>query len=401
MRIARAPVLLVSLVGVGVAGSLIVAVILGMNASEIAHLAALLIPAAVVTIMAVALAVPMLRGSSLRGRFIVVSLTATLIALANIVVLTSMMAVSRHDATLVGALLVYSAGAGIGAAWTVAGNSARTLETITAAAARLREGDLSARTGQTDGGSELERLASTFDAMAAAVQTATERERAVEAVRTDLISAVSHDLRTPLASLRAMIEAIDDGVVADRPTLERYAAEMRRSVGQLGTMVDDLFELVQIDAGAIEAEDTRARLEEVVGAALDTVRHDAGTKGLHLSADLGGAGDSACSPRVTRVLQTLLVNAVRHTPADGTIRVEARRSADALRLAVEDDGEGIPADDLPRVFEAFYRVDAARSGGGAGLGLALARRIVEALGGRIEARSARVRGARFEIVLPI
>jgi signal transduction histidine kinase len=166
-------------------------------------------------------------------------------------------------------------------------------------------------------------------------------------------------------------------------------------------MVDDLFELVQIDAGAIEAEDTRVRLAEVVGSALDTVRHDATTKNLRLLADLGDADAVACSPRVTRVLQTLLVNAVRHTPADGTVRVEARRSAAGLELAVEDDGEGIPAADLPRIFEPFYRADAARSGPGAGLGLALARRIVEALGGRIEARAEVARGARFEIVLPL
>src|SRR5205823_4236060 len=119
-----------------------------------------------------------------------------------------------------------------------------------------------------------------------------------------------------------------------------------------------------------------------------------------LESDLGEAGDATCSPRLVRVLQTLLVNAVRHTPADGTVRVEARRSRDALQLSVQDTGEGIPPADLARVFEPFFRADAARSGGGAGLGLALAKRIVEALGGRIDVQSEPSTGSRFAVSLP-
>jgi two-component system sensor histidine kinase BaeS len=124
-------------------------------------------------------------------------------------------------------------------------------------------------------------------------------------------------------------------------------------------------------------------------------------KGLSLLADLHDAAHTPCSPRLTRVLQTLLVNAVRHTPADGSVRIDAERHDDRLELTVADTGEGIMADDLVRVFEPFFRADQSRSRGGAGLGLALAKRIVEALGGRITAASVPNEGSRFAIELPI
>jgi signal transduction histidine kinase len=215
------------------------------------------------------------------------------------------------------------------------------------------------------------------------------------------MTAVSHDLRTPLANLRAMVEAIDEGVVEDVPSLRRYAGEMRRSVTDLVALVDDLFELAQIDAGAIEAETEQARLSDVVHAALTTVRLAAEEKGLLVTTDLGDAADSLCSPRLARVLQNLLTNAVRHTPADGVIRVNARCRADALDVAVADNGEGIAIEDLSRVFEPFFRADPSRSGAGSGLGLALAKRIVEALGGRIVARNEESGGARFALELPV
>jgi two-component system sensor histidine kinase BaeS len=123
-------------------------------------------------------------------------------------------------------------------------------------------------------------------------------------------------------------------------------------------------------------------------------------KGLSLVADLNGAEDAACSPRLVRVIQNLLVNAVRHTPADGTVRIEAQRSGGGLEVSVLDTGEGISPQDLERVFDPFFRADPARQGSGAGLGLALAKRIVEALGGSIRAESQPSRGSRFAITLP-
>jgi signal transduction histidine kinase len=371
-----------------------------MGGGELVDLAAYVIPALVVTVAAMAVAGRLLARASLAQRFVAVGTLGAAIALANLWVLSRQMFVSEHDATLLGALLLYSLGAGIGAAVVTARSSARALHRLEATAKALGRGDLGARTGDLAAGPELDELGRALDEMAARLQLAQQRERDAEATRRDLISAVSHDLRTPLASLRAMVEAIDDGVVDDGDSMRRYAGEMRRSVSQLVAMVDDLFELVQLDAGAIEAESERARLGEVVVSAVAAVRIQAEDKGLALVTDLNGTEDAPCSPRLARVLQNLLVNAVRHTPADGTVRVEARRSSTAIELAVADDGEGIPPELLDRVFEPFFRADPSRQGAGAGLGLALAKRIVEALGGGISAGASPSGGARFAVRLP-
>ena len=396
----RALVLLAAVAAVGATGTFVVGAATGMGSSELRHLAAYVVPALLVTVAAMWVTGRLLTRASLAQRFVVVGALGAAVALANLWVLSRQMFVSEHDATLLGVLLLYSVGAGIGAAVVTARSSARAVRSLTATAGALRDGDLDARAGQIEGGPELDVLAATLDDMAARLQGAQERERQIEATRRDLVTAVSHDLRTPLASLRAMVEAIDERVVDDPESMRRYAAEMRRSVRQLGAMVDDLFELAQLDAGAIETETHRARLGEVVSTAVATVELQAEEKGLSLVAELNGADDAPCSPRLARVIQNLLVNAVRHTPADGSVRIEARHSADALEVAVADTGEGIAPQDLARVFDPFFRADPARHGAGAGLGLALAKRIVEALGGEISAESEPSHGARFAVTLP-
>ena len=401
MRSWRTLALVVAIAAAGALGTLVVARAVGMHGSDLAHLMSLVAPAGLVTIVAAFGARWLLGRTSLRQRFVAVALTATTAALANLVVLTSQMFVERHDATLVMVLVLYSTGAGVVAALVLARSSSAAIGRLGRTASQLGTGALGVRVGTLDAGPELDTLARTLDTMADRLQRAQEREREIEASRRDLITAVSHDLRTPLASLRAMVEAIDDRVVDDPASLQRYAVEMRRSVNQLVAMVDDLFELTQLDAGAIEFETARAPLDEVVKAAMATVELQAESKGLSLLADLHGVGATPCSPRLTRVLQTLLVNAVRHTPADGTVRIDAERRENRLEVSVADTGEGIVAEDLVRVFEPFFRVDRSRSRAGAGLGLALAKRIVETLGGRITAISAPNEGSRFAIELPI
>jgi signal transduction histidine kinase len=400
MKSWRALVLLAVVAAVGAMGTFVVGAATGMGSSELRHLAAYVVPALLVTIAAMWVTGRLLARASLAQRFVGVGALGAAVALANLWVLSRQMFVSEHDATLLGVLLLYSVGAGVGAAVVTARSSARAVRRLTTTASALGEGDLDARAGQIEGGPELDVLAATLDDMAARLQGAQERERQIEATRRDLVTAVSHDLRTPLASLRAMVEAIDEGVVEDPESMRRYAQEMRRSVRQLGAMVDDLFELAQLDAGAIESETRRARLGEVVSSAVATVELQAEEKGLSLVAELNGADDAPCSPRLARVIQNLLVNAVRHTPADGSVRIEARHSADALEVAVTDTGEGIAPQDLARVFDPFFRADPARQGAGAGLGLALAKRIVEALGGEISAESEPSHGARFAVTLP-
>ncbi len=397
----RTIALVVTVAAAGVIGTLLVAAAMGVGAGERSDLLVLLVPAGIVTIVAAVLARSVLGRASMRARFVGVALLAAVIAIANLGVLTLRMTVSEHDATLVTVLLLYSAAAGVAGALAVARSSSSTVDRLDRAARRLGEGDLDARIGILDAGPELDRLGATLDDMASKLQAAQRRERDAEAMRRDLITTVSHDLRTPLASLRAMVEAIDEGVVADSASVARYAREMRRSVAQLSSMVDDLFELTQLEAGAIEAETARADLEQLVDDAIASIAIEAEEKGLILLASTDGVSGIRCSPRIARVLQNLLSNAVRHTPADGTIQIEASRRGDRVQLSVEDNGSGIASEDLPRVFDPFFRADPARSGPGAGLGLALAKRIVEALGGRIRAERGTGNGARFAVELPL
>jgi signal transduction histidine kinase len=397
----RAPVAIVAVAVAGIVASVAVGAATGMPGSDLAEIVQLLVPAAVASLIASIVVARPLARASLRQRFVAVSVVGVAVALANVGLLASSMFVSEHDAAVLTVLLVAAGGVGAAAGLVVSRASHAAIRRLRSTARALADGDLDARTGILDAGPELDMLARTLDEMAASLQTSRQRERDAERMRRDLITTVSHDLRTPLASLRAMVEAIDDGVVGDDATLARYRGEMRRSVAQLSVLVDDLFELTQLDAGAIEAETDRARVEEVAERAIATVAPTASAKGLSIEADLGDAADVPCSPRVARVLQNLLVNAIRHTPADGSVRLVAGVGRDRLHLAVEDTGEGIAPADLAHVFEPFFRADPARSGPGAGLGLALAKRIVEALGGRIAVESTPGAGARFAVELPV
>jgi len=389
---------------VAAAGALVtlgVGLAVGMHSGDVAHLGLLLLPAIAATVVAMVVARPLLARAAIRQSLIGVAAIAAIVGILNLVVLTRQMFVSHHDATQVAVLLIYSLGAGLGAAWGLARSQTSAVERLAVTARQLGEGNLDARVGSLEAAPELTALARTLDEMADDLQATLARERTLESRRRDLITAVSHDLRTPLGNLRAITEAIADGVVEDLPTLRRYVSGMRRSVDSLVVLVDDLFELVQLDAGAIEAETERAALADVVTSAVANIEIEAEAKRVSLSTALNGSGAAECSPRLERVVLNLLQNAVRHTPADGTIRIEAHRSKGHLELAVRDDGEGIAPKDLPRVFDPFWRADPARSSEGSGLGLALAKRIVEALGGHIRAESdPDLGGARFSVSLP-
>jgi signal transduction histidine kinase len=400
MSRARLPALVAGVVLGAALASLALGAALGVKGSELRDLGLLLLIALIATLGATVAARPLLARASVRWRLVAIGGLAALVSLVNLGVLTMLMSVSHHDATLVAMLLVYSVGAGIAAALVFARAWGSAVERLVQGARSLADGDLHYRVGRLGAGRELDTLAATLDETASRLEESLARERAGEARRKDLITAVSHDLRTPLASLRAMAEAIGDRVVDDPPTLHRYIREMRRSIESLSLLVDDLFELAQIDAGAIEAESERVRLADVIDSALQTCGPQASAKGLMVQTWIDGAGDCLCSPRLVRVLQNLLQNAIRHTPADGTIRMEARQGSGGLELVVEDSGDGIAPDNLDQVFEPFWRGDAARSGNGSGLGLALAKRIVESLGGQIRVQSKPAQGSRFAVVLP-
>jgi len=206
----------------------------------------------------------------------------------------------------------------------------------------------------------------------------------VEEARRQLVAAASHDLRTPLASLRLLVESIDDGV-ATGETRDRYLKEIRTHVAVLSDLIDDLFELSRIEAGEISWTMRQVELGELIGETVAAMRAPAEQKGVVLAAELppGRVVAEADAEKVQRVLFNLIQNAIRHTPPDGTVTVRARSGHGEVEIEVADDGEGIAAGDREQVFDAFYRGDDSRGEDGAGLGLAISRAIVEAHGGRI------------------
>jgi signal transduction histidine kinase len=252
---------------------------------------------------------------------------------------------------------------------------------------------------------ELAELARELEAAYGRVAAAHEREKALEASRRELVAWVSHDLRTPLAGLRAMAEALEDGVVADQETTRRYHGRIRTEVDRLSEMVDDLFELSRIHAGALRLSRQRVGLADLVAEAVAGAEPLARARGVRLRGDAQpGLPLHVDAAELSRALRNLVVNAIRHTPSDGTIEIAGGVEDGMACVTVADGCGGIPEHDLPRVFDVAFRGEAARTpgggpGGGAGLGLAIARGIVEAHAGQIGVTNAGP-GCRFIIRLP-
>jgi signal transduction histidine kinase len=233
---------------------------------------------------------------------------------------------------------------------------------------------------------------------------AAERERALESSRRELVAWVSHDLRTPIAGIRAMVEALDDGVVVDPEDVRRYHQQLMTEADRLGQLVDDLFELSRIEAGTLAVSVERVALDELVSDVVASAAVMAGAKGVRVDGrlDVRSPVVAGSAPELTRVVRNLLDNAIRHTPPGGTVEVAVCGGDHHAEVSVLDGCGGIPAHDLDRVFDLAYRGDSARTpgaAGGAGLGLAIARGLVDVLDGDIAVRN-EPGGCRFTVRLP-
>jgi signal transduction histidine kinase len=232
---------------------------------------------------------------------------------------------------------------------------------------------------------------------------ARERERRLESGRRELVAWVSHDLRTPLAGMRAMVEALEDRVVDDPQTVAEYHQRIRVETDRMARLVDDLFELSRINAGALRLAISSVPLADIVSDAIASTAPLAASRGVRILADEAGwPVVRGSEPELARVVANLLVNSVRYTPPDGTVRVDAGLDHGEAWLAVSDSCGGIPADDLARVFEVAFRGERARTpaAAGGGLGLAIVRGLVEAHGGRVDAHNTAT-GCRFVVRIPV
>lgn len=271
----------------------------------------------------------------------------------------------------------------------------RPVAAMAAAARRIASGRYDVRMSDTALGAEFHALGRALDEMATAL-AATER------VRAELLRDVAHELRTPLATIRAYVEGLADGVLTpDADT----AATLNGELSRMQRLIDDLDKVSRAEERQLDPHLAPVRPADLVAAAVEAARPAFTTKGVSLAADTEpGTPPVLVDPdRLHEVLTNLLDNALRHTPAGGRVTVAARRRGVAVELTVRDSGEGIPPDQLPRVFERFYRVDAGRSRthGGSGIGLAIARALIEAHGGGIRAESQGPgEGAVFTVTLP-
>lgn len=368
--------------------------------SEPLRLLAILAPIAVATGATAYIARGLVARAGLAWTMVAIAVVASLVTVVDLVVLNHYMLIAPGNRSEVGLVVLYSLSAGVAAALIVGHSTTRALRRVATVAGRLGENDLDARVGELHASPELRRVGAALDLAAGRIAELIETDRRTEAARRDLITSISHDLRTPLANLRAMVEAINDGVVDDPSVVRTYAEEMLRSIETLVAMVDDMFELSQIDAASLRADTRSILVADAVQNAVDACRLQAQARSITVTAEVGDAS-ARCPARLTRVVNSLVDNAVRYTPAGGTVAITADSTDGSVEVIVDDSGPGLTPAQRTSVFEPFWRGDSSRSSRGSGLGLTLAQRITHALGGEIRVSESSEGGASFAVVLPV
>jgi signal transduction histidine kinase len=343
------------------------------------------------------------RSPSLRLAMIGSYALACLLTFFNVWVTARLMFASEHD-LLLGTVLLFFAGAiAIALGYLLATSFVERIGTLDKAAQDIAQGQLSAR-APVAGEDELAKLAITFNNMAEQLEKAEEQQKQIEELRRELIAWVGHDLQTPLASISAIIEALGDGVVEDAETERRFLNAMKKEISALSRLIDDLFQMAQIDAGGLKLNIEPVSLSDLISDTLESFSQIAERQGVALSGDVErGLGVVPLdAPRINRVLNNLIDNAIRHTPDGGSVRLQVYQRAPDIFIEIEDTGSGIPEADLPNIFDRFYQSEKSRNrrSGGSGLGLAISRGIIEAHRGEISVTSHPGR-TRFVVKLPL
>ena len=318
------------------------------------------------------------RNQSIRITVTLLSLLAFSIVTLGTVAIANRMFLSEHDLTLLLVVLSFGVVSAIGFGISVG-------KPLTSDLNRLSEiagGDLNGRV-DINRQDEVGRLGDALDTMASKLEAAKTERTADAESRRNFFAAVGHDLRTPLSSLRAALEAIQDGVVDDT---DRYLSSMERDVAALSSLVEDVFLLARLDSGAFEVEIVDLDITDVADEAIEALSPLAEARGVSVSLSAQSHVIAKASPQpLSRVLRNLLDNAIRHAPSGSSVIIEVGSHGAGVMLSVIDEGEGFESHFLPVAFERFTRADSARSRetGGSGLGLAIVGELVGALDGRI------------------
>ena len=335
---------------------------------------------------------------------VTIILTATLIVF-NVWVTARLMFISDHDFYLTTALLIFASLIATGFGVSVTTHLTQRINSLSSAAQNLALGQFDTRL-DVQGSDEIAQLAQSFNWMAESLAKIDEQKRMIDQTRRDLIAWVSHDLRTPLAAMRAMLEAVDDGVVDDAETHDRYVKNCLNEIGHLSHLINDLFELAQIDTGQLVLKKEMINLPILVTDTISSLKPHAAQHGIVLQAKLieTNAQVLVDSLKIQQVLHNLIDNAIRYTPQGDTVTVEIKSSKHDVLVTVHNPGKSIDPDHLPYIFESFYRVEKSRKPDqdgrrGTGLGLTIAKRFVEAHQGRIWVESDIQSGTTFSFSL--
>lgn len=344
------------------------------------------------------------RGAALLPRFVAVALTSVAAIVLSTLAVAHQMYLSEHDLTVLVWVVATSAVLGTVAAVLTARAAAASIGRLGTDARRLGDGEVLAA-ARTAGLREVDRVSAELARSSQRLADARAEVERLDRARRQLVAWVSHDLRTPLAGIRAMAEALEDGAVEEP---ERYLRQLRTQVDAVNRMVDALFEVSTIHSGAMRLHKEVVALLDLVSDAATDVRPLAEARGMRvMSAGIDDLTVEVDPHQLTRVITNLLANSLRYAPEGSEVRVSAQRGpGNQVVLGVVDQGPGVPAADLERMFEVGWRADAARTGdgngpgsSGAGLGLAIVRGIAEAHGGRVRAAHD-AEGFRLEVVLP-
>lgn len=328
---------------------------------------------------------------------------ASILTFFNVWFSAQLMFASNHDLLLAIVLLVFAGGMATVLGYFLSSTVTDRIHLLQEASERLAKGDLKTRV-PVQGRDEVAMLANAFNQMAEQLQVADQKQREVENMRRDLIAWVSHDLQTPLTSMRAILEALSDGVVDEPEMVNRYLNTAQRDVRSLSALIDDLFQMAQLDAGGFSLNRAQASLNDLVSDTLESFSELAYRDSITLEGNVESHVDPVLmdTQAIGRVLNNLISNALRHTSAGGKIHVSARRTGEGVEVSVIDTGEGIRAEDISHIFESFYRSEKSRNRGtgGSGLGLAITRGIIRAHGGDIRVESELGKGTRFIFQIP-
>ena len=343
------------------------------------------------------------RAPSLRWVLLGTYILASLLTFFNVWLTARLMFASEHDLLLATVLLLFAGGIAVVLGSFFTSTLIERIKRLESAAKSIESGNLSAR-ADIPGNDEIATLAKTFNQMAQKIQTADQKQKDLESLRRDLVAWAGHDLRTPLASIRLLVEALSDGVVSDPDIISSYLNQTKKHVDNLSLLVDDLFQISQLDAGGIPLSLEPASLSDLISDTLESFSGIAAQNGVVLS---GSAGKDVDPINIDvlwlgRAINNLVSNAIRYTSNGGSVTLCAERVADNISVSVRDAGEGILPDDIAHVFERFYRGEKSRNriSGGSGLGLAIAKGIIEAHHGNIWVESVPGQGTIFSFTLP-